>query len=79
MFCCAVFCVLCCLALTSIGTREIVAVLCLSFCCLLTVALPHHAMGLYAVCEVVFSDHTHLPYICFKKLLGFMPKIVLAN
>ena len=33
-------------------------------CC---VALPRGAMGLSAVCDVVFPDHTHLLFIKFKK------------
>ena len=52
------------------GKRDLVALLSLFFlvprdCC---VALPHSAMGLSEVCDVVFPDHTHLLFLLY--LLG---------
>ena len=49
MFCCALFCVHSSFAIMSMGKRELVALLCLSSWCL--VSLPHNVMGLSAVCD----------------------------
>ena len=54
MFCCALLCVHSSFAIISMGKRELVALLCLSSWCLVivvTVALPHNAKGLSAVCD----------------------------
>ena len=52
MFCCALLCFQSSFAINSMGKRELVALLCLSDCC---VALPYDATGLSAVCDCGIS------------------------
>ena len=52
MFCCALLCVYSSFAIISIGMRELLALLCLSPW---SVALPHDATGLSAVCDCGIS------------------------
>ena len=64
MFCCAVLCVLSSFAIIPMGKRELVALLCLSPWCLVTVSVlclfnTMLWLGLQCVI-VVFPDHTHL-------------------
>ena len=49
MFCCTLLCVLSSFAIILTGKRELIALLCLSFWCL--VVLPHGAVGWSAVCD----------------------------
>ena len=42
------------------GKRELVAFLCLPCGCKCYGCLSHGAMGWFAVCDLVFSGHTHL-------------------
>ena len=62
IFCCALLCVLSDFAITSMGKKELVALLCLSSWCLLIVLWLFLTMP--RVCLqfdiVVFPDHTHL-------------------
>ena len=62
MFCCALLCVYSSFAIISMGKSELVALLCLSSCCLVFVMWPFLTMP--GVCllfvVVVFPDHTHL-------------------
>ena len=59
MYCCALLCVLSSFATILIGKREPVALLCLSSWCLVSVivsvALPHGAVGWSAVCDCGIS------------------------
>ena len=62
MFCCALLCVYCSLALISMGKRELVDLLCLSSWCLVIVVwlfltIPRVCLQFVIV---VFPDHTHL-------------------
>ena len=42
----------------------------LMYCdCKCSVALPHGAVGWSALCDVVFSDHTHLLFVIKKSNL----------
>ena len=62
MFCCAFLCVISSFAIISSWKRELVALLCLSSCCLVVVVRPFLTMprvGLQFV-VVVFPDHTRL-------------------
>ena len=53
---CALLCVQSSFAIISMGKRELLALLCLSFCCLvIAVALPHDATGLSPVCDCCIS------------------------
>ena len=68
MFCCAVLCVLSSFAIILIGEeRELVALLCLSSQCLMTViVLWLFLIVLWVGLQyefVVFSDHTHLLFL----------------
>ena len=49
MFYCTLLCVLSSFAFISMGKRELVSLLCLSFWCI--VALPHGAVGWSAECD----------------------------
>ena len=57
MFCCALLCVHSSFAIILMEERELAALLCLSYWCLVIVlvALPHDAMGLSAVCDYGIS------------------------
>ena len=73
MFCCTLLCVLSSFAIILMGKRELVVLLCVSFCCL--VLLPHSTRSWSAVCNVVFSDHTHLLFSYSSILLRFSKRV----
>ena len=56
MFCCALLCVHTSDGEDRAGCFALFVFLVSHDCC---VALPHDATGLFAICIVVFSDHTH--------------------
>ena len=62
MFCCTLFCVHCSIAIILMGKRELVALLDLSFRCLVMVErlFPAVPRGYLWFVIVVFPDHTHL-------------------
>ena len=62
MFCCALLCVHSSFAIVSMGKRELIALLCLSSCCLMIIVwlfltIPRVCLQFVIV---VFPDHTHL-------------------
>ena len=66
MFCCTLLYVHSSIAITLMGKRELVALLYLSFWCLvmfewLLLAVP---LGCLRIVIVVFPDHTHLLFSC---------------
>ena len=65
MFCCALLCVHSSFAIILIGKRELVALLCLSSCCLLIVVWLFLTMPRVCLQSVivVFPDHTHLLFM----------------
>ena len=69
MFCCVLLCVHSSFAITLMGKRELVALLCLSSWCLVSVewlflTIPRVCLQFM---KVVFPDHTHLLFLilCF--------------
>ena len=74
MFCCALLCVLSSFACISMGKRELLALLCLSFWCLVFCVCLFLRMS--RVCLqfviVVFPDHTHLLFFLWL----FLTKLV---
>ena len=62
MFCCTLFCVHSSIAIILMGKRELVALLNLSFWCLVMVEPLYPAVprGCLRFVIVVFPDHTHL-------------------
>ena len=62
MFCCTLFCVHSSIAIILMGKRELVALLNLSFWCLVMVErlFPAVPRGYLRFVIVVFPDHTHL-------------------
>ena len=69
MFCCALLCVHSSFAIISMGKRELVALLCLSFWCLMIVVWLFLTLpwGCLQFVIVVFSDYT---YLLFLELFG---------
>ena len=67
MFCCALLCVHFIFAITSMGKRELVTLLCLSSLCLVNVVWLFLTMPWVCLqfVIVVFSDHTHLLILLF--------------
>ena len=65
IFCCALLCVHSSFTITSMGKRELVALLCLSSLCLVIVVWLFRTMP-YVCLQfviVVFHDHTHLLFL----------------
>ena len=65
MFCCTLLYDHSSFANILMAKREVVALLCLSDCC---VALPPDAMGLSAVRDCGITDHTHLLFLSGNKV-----------
>ena len=70
MFCCTLLCVHSSVAVILVGKRELIALLSLSFCCLVVVewlflALPR---GCLQFLIVVFPDHTHYFQFIYSKI-----------
>ena len=65
MFCCALLCVHSSFAISMMGKRELVALLCLSSCCLVIGVwlFPTVPWVCLQFVIVVFPDHTHLLFI----------------
>ena len=78
MFCCALLSVHSSFAIISMGKRELIALLCLSYWCLLIVVWLF--LGMLRVCLqfviVIFPDHTHLLFL-INYLLGFGSSFVI--
>ena len=74
MLCCTLLYVHSIFAIISMGTRELVALLCLSSWCLMIVVWLFLAMswGSLHFVIVVFPDHTHLLF-CTNLMLGQSP------
>ena len=63
MFSCALLCVLSSFAIVLIGKRELVALLCLSSWCVVTVFFFCGFSSSLQCVIVVFNDHTHF-FVC---------------
>ena len=68
MFCCTLLYVHSSIAIILVGKRELIALLGLSFWCLVVVGRLFLAVpwGCLRFVIVVFSDHTHLLFLTFK-------------